>query len=127
MKDRIKKLRKTLGLTQAKFGEAAGVSLSAEQKWEIGISVPSEAAIKLICAKYPVSEVWLKTGQEPMLREESREVELHQAVGRILADRKDSFKTAVVTTLLKFEPDGPEWSVLEDIYESIAAEMKNGE
>lgn len=127
MKDRIKKLRKSFGLSQTKFGEAVGVSMSAEQKWEMGLSVPSEAAIKLMCQKFPVSEEWLRTGNGEMLRSESREVELHHAVGRILADRKDSFKTAVVTTLLKFEPDGPEWAVLEDIYKSIEAEMKNGE
>lgn len=127
MKERIKALRKSLSLNQTQFGEVAGVSRSAVQKWESGENDVSDSVILLLCQKFPVSENWLRTGNGEMLRSESREVELHHAVGRILADRKDSFKTAVVTTLLKFEPDGPEWTVLEDIYKSIEAEMKNGE
>ena len=52
MKDRIKALRKSLGITQAKFAEDLGVSLMAVQKWEMGHNNPSGAMIQLLASKY---------------------------------------------------------------------------
>ena len=44
-------------------------------------------------------------------------------VAKMLA-RPDSFKASVVAALLKFDPDGPEWSILERIYNDIADQWK---
>lgn len=123
MKDRIKELRKALGVSQSKFGELLGITLSAAQKWEIGVSVPNNAAIKLICEKFGVNETWLRTGVGQMWEEKSREEELGSEVARMLA-RPDSFKASVVAALLKFDPDGPEWTILERIYNDIAGQWE---
>ena len=33
----------------------------------------------------------------------------------------------LITSLLRFEPDSPEWQILENIYNSIAAEKESRE
>lgn len=124
MKERIKDLRKSLGLSQTKFGESVGVSLSAEQKWEMGISVPSDAVIMLIVQRYGISEKWLRTGEGEMRAPASRADEMTRLVKRLMADRPDSFRSALITTLLRLDPDGPEWDAIERIYNDIAAEQK---
>ena len=56
----------------------------------------------------------------------SRAEEMATAVKRLFSDRPASFQTALVTTLLRFDPDGEEWQLLERIYESVAAEKEKG-
>lgn len=120
MKDRIKALRKSLGLSQTKFGERLGVSLSAVQKWEMGFNDPSDAVITLMCRDFGANETWLRTGAGEMKLAPSREAEMAALAKSLMNDRPDSFRSALVTALLRFDPDGPEWEVLERIYESVA-------
>ena len=124
MKDRIRELRKATSLTQAEFGKKVGVSTSAEQKWELGVAVPSDAVIKLICREFSVNECWLRTGEGEMRRSFAREEEMAGLFRDLMASRPESFRAALITTLLRFDPDGPEWALLEDIYKKIAAETK---
>ena len=44
----VKKLRKTLGLTQGRFAVVIGEGIAAVQSWEQGVRRPSGAAGKLI-------------------------------------------------------------------------------
>ena len=122
MKDRIKELRKSTGLSQTKFGERLGVTLSAVQKWEMGVAAPNNAAIVLICDKFGVNETWLRTGAGAMYASKTRAEEMAELVKSLMADRPESFRSALVTALLRFDPDGPEWEILERIYDSIAKE-----
>lgn len=124
MKDRIKAIRKKVGLNQAAFGAKCGVSLSAVQKWESGENTVSDAVIMLMCQKFGINEEWLRTGQGEMTAPLSREAELANYVREILVDSPDSFRTALVTTLLRFDPNGPEWAVIERIFEKTLNEMK---
>lgn len=123
MKDRVRELRKSLGLNQTDFGKAVGVSLSAVQKWESGENVLSDAVILLICQKFSVSETWLRTGSGEMHRGRSKAEEMGDLVGALMSQRPDSFKSAVVSTLLRFDPDGDEWEILEKIYKNISEEL----
>lgn len=124
MKDRIKAIRKRAGLNQQDFGKKCGVSLSAVQKWESGENTVSDAVILLICQRFGINEEWLRTGQGEMTAPLSREAELANYVREILVDSPDSFKAALVTTLLRFDPNGPEWAVIESIFEKTMNEMK---
>lgn len=124
MKDRIKAIRKKVGLNQAAFGAKCGVSLSAVQKWESGENTVSDAVIMLMCQKFGINEEWLRTGHGEMTAPESRGQELSRYMKEILFDSPDSFRAAFVTTLLKFDPNGPEWAVIERIFDKTIAEMK---
>ena len=127
MKQRIKEIRKSAALSQTKFGERVGVSLSAVQKWELGLNQPDAASIRIICQEFGVNETWLRTGAGEMKASMSREQEMATLVSNLMADSPESFRRKLVTALLRFDPDGPEWEVLEKIYESIAAEAEPGE
>ena len=124
MKDRIRILRKSLALTQAEFGSKLGVSTSAEQKWELGVAVPSEAVIKSICREFAVNETWLRTGEGEMRIAPTREAEMAALIRQLMADRPESFRSALITTLLRFDPEGPEWTLLENIYKKVSEEVK---
>ncbi|CAN5705477.1 hypothetical protein BH11ARM2_BH11ARM2_07070 [soil metagenome] len=44
----IRDLRKTAGITQARFAEILGVTLSTANKWERGVKSPTGSALKLL-------------------------------------------------------------------------------
>lgn len=73
MKDRIKELRKSLGLSQVKFGERIGCSGGAIANYEIGASVPLKSVILAICKEFNVSEDWLRNGEGDMFVKEADE------------------------------------------------------
>ena len=124
MKNRIRDIRKSAGLSQTDFGKKVGVSISAVQKWESGENIVSDAVIKLICREFAVNETWLRTGEGEMRQAPTREAEMAALIRQLMADRPESFRSALITTLLRFDPDGPEWTLLESIYTKVAAEIK---
>lgn len=66
MNERIKELRKVLRLTQEEFAEKIGVKRNTVATYEMGRSVPSDAAIALICREFRVREAWLRAGSGEM-------------------------------------------------------------
>ncbi len=64
--ERILRLRKYLGLTQAGFAEELKVNRSHIGHIENKTGTPSEMLISLISLKFGVSVSWLKTGQGEM-------------------------------------------------------------
>lgn len=124
---RIKELRNSLDLTQQKFADRLGIQRGIIGKYEVDVSAPSDAVISLICRVFNVREAWLRTGEGEMLDVKPRAEELGELVRKLLADRPESFRSRLITSLLRFEPDSPEWQILENIYNSIAAEKESRE
>ena len=60
--ERVKEVRKYLGLTLEKFGQPLGLKKSGLSLIENGINNVSEQLIKSICREYSVDETWLRTG-----------------------------------------------------------------
>lgn len=71
LKDRIKKLRKELDLTQQKFAGRLGVQRNTIAMYEMGKNVPSEAIILSICREFNVNEEWLREGTGEMFIKQS--------------------------------------------------------
>lgn len=124
MQNRIKELRKSLGLNQTEFGARLGVAQSTVGGWEGGFREVSDAIIKSIVREFGVSESWLRDGTGDMRANMDREEEMGRLLGDLLSDRPESFRTALITTLLRFDPNGPEWAVLERIYDELAKEVE---
>lgn len=122
---RIKELRNSLDLTQQKFADRLGIQRGIIGKYEVDVSAPSDAVISLICREFNVREAWLRDGTGEMLEVKPRAEELGELVRKLLADRPESFRSRLITSLLRFEPDSPEWQILENIYNSIAAEKES--
>lgn len=66
--ERIRKLRKTLDLTQQKFGERIGIKGNTVAQYELGRNEPVDAVFSLICREYDVREEWLRTGEGEMFK-----------------------------------------------------------
>lgn len=124
---RIKELRNSLDLTQQKFADRLGIQRGIIGKYEVDVSAPSDAVISLICREFNVREAWLRDGTGEMFEIKPRAEELGELVRKLLADRPESFRSRLITSLLRFEPDSPEWQILENIYNSIAAEKESRE
>lgn len=69
MNERLKELRKILGLTQQEMADKIGVKRNTIATYESGKVDPSSRTIADICEKFDVREEWLRTGEEPMLVE----------------------------------------------------------
>lgn len=66
MNERIKELRKQLGLTQEEFASRLSLSRNYIAQIEIGTKVPSERTISDICREYNINEEWLRYGTGEM-------------------------------------------------------------
>jgi transcriptional regulator with XRE-family HTH domain len=69
MKDRLKELRKSLGLTQGEFGKKIGMSDVAISHMESGRTAISKQNTLLICSIFKANEEWLETGKGEMMNE----------------------------------------------------------
>lgn len=74
MNNRIKELRRILGLKQREFADALGVKTGAVGAWESGSFKPGAARIELICERFRVSREWLINGAGPVFKEDSEGV-----------------------------------------------------
>lgn len=71
MKDRIKKIRQALGLSQGQFAYGIKVSDAEVAGYESGTCSPSEDVQDLICIVYGVNETWLHKGIGNMFSQET--------------------------------------------------------
>ena len=127
MNTRVKTVRKSVGLTLEKFGERIGITASSVSAIEVGKNNPSEQTIRAICREFGVNEIWLRTGAGEMFRPEEESEELARNLKRLMNGRPDSLAQRAVRVLLRYEPDGPEWQVLEKIYTDVLAEAEKKE
>ena len=72
MKDRIKKIRKELDLTQQEFADRIGVKRGGIANYEIGRNEPTDSVISLICREFNVNEDWLRTGEGEMFIKQTK-------------------------------------------------------
>lgn len=121
--NRIRQARVEAGISQAELGEQVGYTTNYINMIENGKRNPSPLLVSKIAEILDVDEQWLRTGEGDMHKQESREQELARYVGQLLVDRPESMRSALITTLLCFDPDGPEWEVLERIMRHCIAEM----
>lgn len=66
LKDRLRELRKSRGMTQEDFAKPLGVMGNTISQIELGQRNPSNVLVKSICREFGVSQVWLEDGVGPM-------------------------------------------------------------
>lgn len=92
MNERIRKLRKTLDLTQSEFAEKIGSTANVLTHYETGRRNPSRSVINNICKTFHVSEEWLRDGTGEMFVEVSQDDLIMEFVQKTLSTRPDSFQ-----------------------------------
>jgi len=111
--ERIKKVRKSLDLTQQKFADQIGTTQNNIASYEIGRREPSAAAVNNICKTFNVSEAWLRTGEGEMFVERTRDDELAAFMDELLAEESADFRRRLVTALSRLKPE--QWEALEAV------------
>lgn len=101
---RIKKLRKTLDLTQEAFASRIGVKRNTVATYEIGRNVPLDAVVANICREFHVNEEWLRTGNGEMFQPEPRD-ELDAMIERYGLPRE---VRSMLEKFLELRPDEQE-------------------
>ncbi len=83
MKQRLKEIRKTLGLNQTDFAKHLGITQTAYSMIENGNRPLAEKYIKVICSVFHVNEFWLKTGTGEMFLSSPYEKEFTEIFSRL--------------------------------------------
>lgn len=125
MKNRIRELRKALGLTQSAFGSRLGVKGNTIANYESNLRVPSDAIIFSICREFDVNEDWLRTGSGDMFIVKTRSQEIVDFMSELMNDPDDSFKRRFIESVAQLSEE--EWKVIEQIIDRLLAEQKDGE
>ncbi len=116
MNERIKQLRKELGLTLEKFGERLGVSKVAISLIENGKNALTDQMFKSICREFNVRDEWLRTGELPMFVQMNRDERVADIVKKALAS-DDEFVINTFTALGQLTP--AEWDLVKKFINTI--------
>ena len=115
MGERLKYLRKCLGLTQQEFAERIGIKRNTLANYEVGRNEPIDAVFKLICDCFGVNEQWLRSGEGEMFAEVSQEDDLYRMVDEMLRDKSAEMKRRLVSAILRLSPEqirtGVDWMI----------------
>lgn len=111
MNERIRQIRKELGLTQQEMADGLGVKRNTVGAYEVGYINPSERTISDICRVYDVNEIWLRTGEGEMFKPRTREMEIASYLGDLLGGGRSDFQRRFISVLAKLTPE--EWDFIE--------------
>ena len=112
--ERVKEIRKALGLTLEKFGEPLGVGKTAISNIEKGNRNLTEQMTKSICREYSVDYMWLTTGDGEMFMESDDD--FMEKIDRIMAGENDARKNMIKTLLNASDADIEALDNLIDYY-----------
>lgn len=89
--ERIRKVRKALGLTLEKFGEKIGMKKNSVSQLENGKNSVTERVVKAICREYNVDYMWLITGDGEMFID--TDDDFIERIDRIMAGEDEARKS----------------------------------
>ena len=89
--ERIREVRKALGLTLEKFGEKIGMKKNSVSQLENGKNSVTEQVVKAICREYNVDCMWLTTGDGEMFID--TDDDFIERIDRIMAGEDEARKS----------------------------------
>ena len=120
--ERVKEIRKTLGLTLEKFGEHIGVTRGSMSNIENGNRNLTEQMTKSICREFSVDYMWLTTGEGEMFVE--TDDDFFERIDRIMAGENETRKNMIKMLLYASDDDIEAFDRLVDYYISLRADNK---
>lgn len=117
--ERVREVRKSLGLTLEKFGDRLGLKKNAISQIETGKNSLTEQNTKSICREFNVDYIWLTTGEGEMFIESDDD--FLEKIDRIMLGEDDIRKN-----LFKFmiDLDEDDLTALERILDKVSAFVK---
>ena len=124
--ERVREVRKDLGLTLDKFGEHIGIKKSALSSIENGKSNLTEANIKAICREFNVDYIWLTTGKGEMYVDTLPEDEVAAVVADLLIDgQNNTFYGLILSIMSKYKKSSPAaQAAINDLIDSVYLDIQ---
>lgn len=116
--ERVKEIRKNLGLTMEKFGAQLGVGRTAISNIENDNRNLTDQMALSICREFNVNEEWIRTGTGEMFVPLTRSEAIARFAGELMKDEEESFRRQLIEVLAQL--DEKEWEVLEGIAKKLA-------
>ena len=120
--ERIREVRKTLGLTLEKFGEKIGMKKNSVSQIENGKNSVTEQVVKSICREFNVDYIWLTTGDGEMFVEKTKDEQIAEMLADIQLSDEDSFKHRLASALAAFTED--DWNDLERLLNKLSGKSQ---
>lgn len=114
--ERIKEVRKSLGLTLEKFGERIGLKKSAVSLIENGKNAVTDANVKAICREFGVDYIWLTTGDGEMFVD--TDDDFIERIDRIMVGEDDTRKNLFKALLEASDEDIAAFQRIIDLFAS---------
>lgn len=118
--ERIREVRKALGLTLEKFGDKLGVTKQTVSRIENGINNLTDQMTKSICREFHVDYIWLTSGEGEMFVESDDD--FYSRIDQIMAGENDKRRSMIKALLYADDADIDAFDRLVDSYLSIRNE-----
>jgi transcriptional regulator with XRE-family HTH domain len=115
--ERVKEIRKALGLTLDQFGEKIGIKKSALSKIENGLNSLSDTLSISICREFNVSPEYLSGESDQMFLQMSKSDQLAAFFGDVLRDEEDDFRRRFISMLSQLSTE--DWKLLEKVLDRM--------
>ena len=112
--ERVREIRKSLGLTLEKFGEKLGVKKNAISQIETGRNSLTDQMTKAICREFGVDYIFLTTGEGEMFVDSDDD--FMEKIDRIMAGESDIRKNAIKALVNASTEDIEAFDRLIDLY-----------
>lgn len=128
MNERIRLLRKELGLNQSDFGNKIGVKQGTVAGYESGARTPLDAVVSSICREFDVNEEWLRTGEGEMFEQMTEQQKLLKYTGMLLKDKDSAIVNAIQSFIITYEQlDDTSKATLEKIAQQFIDNLKKSQ
>ena len=128
MNERIRLLRKELGLNQSDFGNKIGVKQGTVAGYESGARTPLDAVVSSICREFDVNEEWLRTGEGEMVEQMTEQQKLLKYTGMLLKDKDSAIVNAIQSFIVTYEQlDDTSKATLEKIAQQFIDNLKKSQ
>lgn len=121
--DRIKEVRKALGLTQERFGEKIGMKKSSLSTTENGVNAVSNQLRTAVCREFHVRDEWLRTGEGEMFEERTPDQAIVDFAADLVNVEDDAFKKRLISALARM--DDQTWEAFEKWINTFLEEFQN--
>lgn len=118
--DRVKELRKALGLTQIEFGKRISASGATVSTTESGKTTPDNQTLSLICREFGVNLDYLLHGTGP--RFAPKEATALDRIDQLLGGGNEFVKSVFVELA---DLSDEEWQMLHDFVQRVMDRTKN--
>ena len=121
--ERIKEVRKTLGLTLDKFGERVGMKKSSLSQVENCTNAVSGQLRTAVCREFHVREEWLRTGEGEMFEDRTPDQAIVDFAADLVNVDDDAFKKRLISALARM--DDQTWEAFEKWINAFLEEFQN--